>query len=117
MILFNQTRGQICFQQNNGNFLTDQTEQEPARGLHYQFTLPLEQALEKGVLAIDRTLFARDGNEAQLVTLEKTTYVISHSTLDSISIDGKTLNTHQQNYLAIELSQGWHSICLHKTTA
>jgi helix-turn-helix protein len=91
--------------------------QEPDRGLHYQFTLPADQALEKGVLAIDRPLFARDGNEAQLVILEKSTYVISHSTLDSVSIDGKTLNAHQQKYLAVELSQGWHSICLHKTTA
>lgn len=118
MIMFNQTRGRLCLQQQKvAGQSAENYKYWDAIGSEY-FSLPSETAIEKGILPMDQPLTYSNDETGMIVALEAATYVLGHPSLESVSVDGKAFfpDPQDSNSLQIELSSGWHSIQVNKKT-
>ncbi len=112
MMLFNKTEGIFCRRAQD-------EQMNPAGDLHcnpnlLHSHLPNELALEKGVLPRSSCQVFVDGNEARVLSSEKTTLVLVHPDLKPVSVDGKaiTANAESQDSMEVELTQGRHFISM-----
>lgn len=114
MMLFNKTEGLFCHRTQEESL--NSAEALYRRPLQIHSYLPVEVAVQKGVLPRSSSQVSIKENEARVLSAKNATLVLFHPDLKPVSLDGKTISAaaDSQEAMSVELTQGWHSIGMQK---